>query len=96
MGEPIADIEKSVCWVVGGGDELMLDLLNWTCRNTAHPSVKAFYLLFMKEKKMGEQLINLKKIINSFSALEGSPVTIKTNKIYSRINPMKLIIFDCF
>ena len=50
-GRAIADIEKSVCWVVGGDDEFMLDLLSWTCRNTTHPSVKAFHLLSMKEKK---------------------------------------------
>ena len=50
-GRAIADIEKLVCWVVGGDDEFMLGLLSWTCRNTTHPSVKAFHLLSMKEKK---------------------------------------------
>lgn len=56
--------------------------------------MKTFHLLSMKEKK--KVVMDLKKIINSFSALEGSPMTIRTDKIFSRLNPMKLLIFGCF
>lgn len=56
--------------------------------------MKAFHLLSMKEKK--KVVMDLKKIINSFSALEESPMTIRTDKIFSRLNPMKLLIFGCF